>query len=93
MRPAPINHGFKVLPERDSRCIGLLDSRVTLGAAAKGRSSSYAISRVLQGSLGYIIGGNLYPGGFMFTQLLTEQMTHLEADQCDQPLVNFQPGS
>ena len=49
--------------ERDSRCIGLLDSRVTLGAAAKGRSSSYAISRVLQGSLGYIIGGNLYPGG------------------------------
>ena len=49
--------------ERDSRCIALLDSRVTLGAAAKGRSSSYAISRVLQGSLGYVIGGNLYPGG------------------------------
>ena len=49
--------------ERDSRVIGLLDSRVTLGAAAKGRSSSYAISRILQGSLGYIIGGNLYPGG------------------------------
>ena len=45
------------------RLLGLLDSRVTLGAAAKGRSSSFAISRVLQGSLGYIIGGNLYPGG------------------------------
>eukprot|EP00438_Fugacium_kawagutii_P018293 Skav223004 [mRNA] locus=scaffold1827:595299:597942:- [translate_table: standard] len=35
---------------------------VTIGASAKGRSSSFAISRVLQGSLGYIIGGNLYPG-------------------------------
>jgi len=49
--------------ERDSRFITLLDSRVTLGATAKGRSSSYAISRVLQGSLGYILGANLYPGG------------------------------
>eukprot|EP00438_Fugacium_kawagutii_P008019 Skav209170 [mRNA] locus=scaffold1137:401715:406094:- [translate_table: standard] len=48
---------------RDSRFIGILDSRVTLGAAAKGRSSSFAISRVLQGSIGYVIGGNLYPGG------------------------------
>ena len=48
---------------RDSRFIGILDSRVTLGAAAKGRSSSFAISRILQGSLGYVIGGNLYPGG------------------------------
>ena len=48
---------------RDSRFVGLLDSRVALGAAAKGRSSSFAISRVLQGSLGYVIGGNLYPGG------------------------------
>lgn len=49
--------------ERDSRFVGLLDSRVTLGASAKGRSSSFAISRVLQGCLGYVIGGNLYPGG------------------------------
>lgn len=48
---------------RDSRFVGLLDSRVTLGASAKGRSSSFAISRVLQGSIAYIIGGNLYPGG------------------------------
>ena len=45
------------------RTLGLLDSRVTLGATAKGRSSSKAICRVLQGSLAYIIGGCLYPGG------------------------------
>ena len=38
------------------RLLGLLDSRVTLGATAKGRSSSFALSRVLQGSLGYVIG-------------------------------------
>jgi len=30
---------------------------------AKGRSSSFALSRVLQGSLGYIIGGGLFLGG------------------------------
>eukprot|EP00435_Cladocopium_sp_Y103_P041501 s2013_g11.t1 len=47
----------------NSRILALLDSRVTLGATAKGRSSSKAICRVLQGSLGYIIGGGLYPGG------------------------------
>ena len=47
----------------NSRLLALLDSRVTLGAAAKGRSSSFALSRVLQGSLGYILGGGLYPGG------------------------------
>ena len=47
----------------NSRVVGLLDSRVTLGATSKGRSSSRAICRVLQGSLGYIIGGGLYPGG------------------------------
>lgn len=41
----------------NSRVVGLLDSRVTLGATSKGRSSSRAICRVLQGSLGYIIGG------------------------------------
>ncbi len=45
-----------------SRFVGLLDSRVTIGAAAKGRSSSFAISRILQGSLAYIIGSELYPG-------------------------------
>ena len=41
----------------------MIDSRVCLGAAAKGRSSSEALSRILQGSLGYILGGGLYPGG------------------------------
>ena len=47
----------------DHRALGILDSRVTLGAAAKGRSSSAAISHVLGSSLAYIIGGGLYPGG------------------------------
>lgn len=47
---------------RDSRLVGLLDSRVTIGAASKGRSSSYAISRVLKQSIPYVIGSNLYPG-------------------------------
>lgn len=48
--------------EPNTRFCGLLDSRVTMGAASKGRSSSPAISRVLQGTMAYIIGGNLYPG-------------------------------
>ena len=47
----------------NSRVLALLDSRVTLGATSKGRSSSRALCRVLQGSLGYILGGGLYPGG------------------------------
>jgi len=46
----------------NSRVVGILDSRVTIGATAKGRSSSFAISRILQGSLAYVLGGNLYPG-------------------------------
>lgn len=46
----------------DTRFVGFLDSRVTIGATAKGRSSSYAISRVLQGTLPYLIGGGLFPG-------------------------------
>ena len=46
----------------DSRFVGMLDSRVTIGAAAKGRSSSYALTRVLKGSVAYIIEGGLYPG-------------------------------
>ena len=45
-----------------ARAVALLDSRVTMGAVAKGRSSSYALSRILQGCLGYIIGSALYPG-------------------------------
>ena len=46
----------------DQRVPALLDSRVSIGAAAKGRSSSPALTRVLQGSLGYIIGGGLQIG-------------------------------
>ena len=48
---------------RNSRVVGLLDSRVALGAASKGRSSSYAISRILKRTLPYLLGSNLYPGG------------------------------
>jgi hypothetical protein len=48
--------------EADSRVVALLDSRVTIGAAAKGRSSSAALSRVLRSSLAYVLGANLYPG-------------------------------
>ena len=33
-----------------------------MGAAAKGRSSSKALSRILRTSLGYVLGGGLYPG-------------------------------
>ena len=40
----------------------LLDSRVTIGAAAKGRSSSPGITRILQGCLAYAVGSALYPG-------------------------------
>lgn len=47
----------------NSRLLGLLDSRVTLGAADKGRSSSYSISRVLKQSIPYLLGSNLFPGG------------------------------
>ena len=44
------------------RILGLLDSRVTMGAAAKGRSSSRALSRVLRTALPYVLGGGLYSG-------------------------------
>ena len=56
-----LKHCAKRYP--NSRILALLDSRVTLGATSKGRSSSKALCRVLQGSLGYILGGGLYPGG------------------------------
>ena len=46
----------------NSRFLGILDSRVTIGAAAKGRSSSDSLSRIFRGSLPYILGSNLYPG-------------------------------
>ena len=45
-------------------CIAtLIDSRVTIGAGAKGRSSSSALNRIQQVSLGYVLGGGLYIGG------------------------------
>ena len=46
----------------DSRLVGILDSRVTMGAAAKGCSSSPALSRILRSSLSYVFGSGLYPG-------------------------------
>ena len=46
----------------DSPTLSLLDSRVTLGAVAKGRSSSPALCRILQGTLPYTLGGGLYAG-------------------------------
>ena len=55
-----LKHSAKTHP--CSRLLGLLDSRVTMGAAAKGRSSSRALSRILRSSLGYVLGGALYPG-------------------------------
>ena len=45
-----------------SRILGILDSRVTMGAATKGRSSSRALSRILRSSFGYVLAGALYPG-------------------------------
>lgn len=48
--------------EENCRAVALLDSRATIGASAKGRSSSFAISRILQTSMPYVIGGGLYPG-------------------------------
>ena len=47
----------------DTRIPTLIDSRVTIGVGAKGRSSSSALDRIQQGSLGYVLGGMLYIGG------------------------------
>ena len=56
---------IKWCARRHPRCrlLGLIDSRVLLGAAAKGRSASAAICRVLKTSLPYVLGSALYPGG------------------------------
>ncbi|CAE7254443.1 unnamed protein product [Symbiodinium sp. CCMP2592] len=48
---------------RGCRLLGLIDSPVLLGAAAKGRSASAAVCRVLRSTLPYVIGSSLYPGG------------------------------
>ena len=47
----------------NSRLLGLIDSRVLLGAASKGRSSSPALCHILQSALPYVLGSGLYPGG------------------------------
>ena len=49
-------HHFRI------RAIGMIDSRVLLGAASKGRSSSGALGRVLKSSLPYVLGGALAAG-------------------------------
>ena len=56
---------IKYCARRFSACrvLGLIDSRVLLGAAAKGRSSSPALSRVLRSTFFYLLGAGLYPGG------------------------------
>lgn len=43
------------------RLVGLLDSRVRMGAAAKGRSSSKALSRILRSTGACILDSCLYP--------------------------------
>ena len=48
--------------EPNTRFLAILDSRVTIGAASKGRSSSGAISTILRGCIAYCVGGNLFPG-------------------------------
>ncbi|CAE7269931.1 unnamed protein product, partial [Symbiodinium necroappetens] len=48
---------------RRSRTVGLIDSRVLLGASAKGRSSSAALSHVQRTELPFVLGGGLYTGG------------------------------
>ena len=47
----------------ESRPVVLTDSRVVLGAASKGRSSSTALNGPLRAMLPYLLGGDLYPGG------------------------------
>ena len=56
---------IKWCAKRHPRCrlLGLIDSRVLLGAAAKGRSASGALCRVLRSTLPYVLGSALYPGG------------------------------
>ncbi|OLP99347.1 hypothetical protein AK812_SmicGene18107 [Symbiodinium microadriaticum] len=48
---------------RRSRTVGLIDSRVLLGASAKGRSSSAALCHVQRTELPFVLGGGLYTGG------------------------------
>lgn len=74
-----LKHCAKAHPR--SRLVGLLDSRVTMGAAAKGRSSPRALSRILKSSLGYILGGDSTLVHSIAARLGTEQMVHPEMVQ------------
>ena len=67
---------------RNSRIVGLLDSRVAIGAAAKGRSSSYAISRILKQSIPYLLGSNIYPG----TLHIYSELNRADAPSRDAPI-------
>ena len=58
----------------DARIATLIDSRVAIGAGAKGRSSSAALNRIQQGSLGYVLGGGLHLG-LMLLRGFTGQTT------------------
>ena len=69
-RPNHINvlecHAFKTLllyAPMDHRLLVLQDSMVTLGATAKGRSSSQALNRVLRQVMALQVAKNLYPAG------------------------------
>ena len=46
-----------------SRPVIITDSRVVLGAAAKGRSSSKVLNGPLRAALPYVLAKELYPGG------------------------------
>ena len=46
-----------------SRVVVFQDSMVTLGANAKGRSSSVALNRIMQKSLALQLGKEIYPVG------------------------------
>jgi len=50
----PANHG--------TRRLGVLDSRVTIGSAAKGRSSSRAMNHERRKSMSYLVGPDIYEG-------------------------------
>lgn len=54
-----LKHAAKTYPH--SRFCAMLDSRVTIGCNAKGRSSSKQLNFYLASAVPYIIGGDLYP--------------------------------
>ena len=55
----------KILAKRHegTRSVCLGDSQVQLGSPTRGRSSSPSLSVIQQSSLGYLLGGGLYPCG------------------------------